>query len=620
MLAGMLKIENNRYYLYYDLNDERISYSIVCSNKDGVRCLNENEANKLIDSLFDTSNLKFINSFYNYNVYFDEVSNLRFFKDNKEDLSMFFKYNSFDATMYNNHSNDVKDSNKTLKAKISVKGLVKQVAYLLLCEGVVHLVVLPIIMHENGTDYRLLQKHFPKDISVSKAIELIDDSNNLTNFDKGSLINYDMFSDFFKYINEERYFELNERMNNIDIKRYGKLDCKHDSTSGYYSPAHVNNIYVNENVHDKDQYANVIRHEFVHLMQNSYCEYQYIHEACAEILSYEYYGSPMGSYTEEIKRVKALIEIIGPDVVMNCNFNDDYSSFENEIYKYLDKDDADKLLNYFSTSNFSQLDDEFINKLNANIDQLLKKMYFNKYGKDISESKIINKIYYDLAPERIYFNKNHPNYNEIIYFPNEDGEIFKVDPVFRNDDYRNYILDKNNIKKIVYRKIEGYREKDYENNPEMHSNIYDYEYRVIEGAREEWESTKTVYDNGAVLEEKSKVVYYKGVKYSFEEAYDNGLYEKYILCYNDIEITDYNSVVPNHNYDKILIYGNDGSYCEMEYYDNQWNPYKKNIPINEPTLPIYSTFNVQNIEDRFAGIDFNDDNEVKVEFTTRLSK
>jgi len=141
---------------------------------------------------------------------------------------------------------------------------------------------------------------------------------------------------------------------------------------------------------------------------------------------------------------------------------------------------------------------------------------------------------------------------------------------------------------------------------------------LIEGAREEWETTEKVNDNGVTSYNSSKVVYYDGVKYSYDEAYDNGLFEKYYLYYNDIEVNDYKDIVPSHNFDKIIIYGNDGSYCEMENYDNQWHLYKKYIPINEPTLPINNSNN--KIIDRFVGIDFDENNEVKVEFTTNFSK
>jgi len=620
MLAGMFKIDNNRYYLYCNSDN---SYSIVCSSKDGVRGLNENEANDLISSLFIADEIKYINSFYNYDVYTDVVSNLRFFKNGKEDLSMFFKYNGVDAIMCDESevdSNNIDDTN-TKKVKVPSKNKYskKTLVELILCEGLLFSFVIPILLHESGRDYRLLQKVFPKDISASKAIELIEDSKHLNDHEKEVLANYEALDAFINYTNEERNYELNARLTNIDTKTYGKFNQMYKITSGYYSPSKVNNIYINVDYNNQASYDDTLVHEFVHLMQNSYCDYLYIHEACAEILSYEYYDCPMNSYTEEIKRVRTLMEIIGPEVIMNCNFNDDYSSFEDEIYKYLDGDDADKLLDCFKTTGIwlCKASEDEENKLNENIDGLLKKMYFNKYGKDISESKIINKIYDDLAPERIYFNSNHPNYNNIIYYPDENGEVFKDEPVFSDDDYCNYILDKNNIKKIVYKKVEGIREEDCQNDSKKTSAFWD-EYRLIEGAREEWETTEKVNDNGVTSYNSSKVVYYDGVKYSYDEAYDNGLFEKYYLYYNDIEVNDYKDIVPSHNFDKIIIYGNDGSYCEMENYDNQWHLYKKYIPINEPTLPINNSNN--KIIDRFVGIDFDENNEVKVEFTTNFSK
>lgn len=620
MLAGMFKIENNRYYLYCNSDN---SYSIVCSNKDGVRCLNENEANDLINNLFTTDDIKYFNSFYNYDVYTDTVSNYRFFKNGKEDLSMFFKYNGVDAVMCDESDADSNsdDDTNAKKVKVSSKSVFnkKTLVDLILCEGLLFSIVIPILLHESGRDYRLLQKVFPKDISASKAIELIEDSKHLNEHEKEVLANYEALDAFINYTNEERNYELNARLTNIDIKTYGKFNQMYKITNGYYSPSKVNNIYINADYDNQASYDDTLTHEFVHLMQNSYCDYLYIHEACAEILSYEYYDCPMNSYTEEIKRVKALMEIIDPEIIMNCNFNDDYSSFEDEIYKYLDGDDADKLLDCFKTTGIwlCKASEDEENKLNENIDGLLKKMYFNKYGTDISESKIINRIYDDLAPERIYFNSNHPNYNNIIYYPDENGEVFKDEPVFSDDDYCNYILDKNNINKIVYKKVEGIREEDYETDSKKPS-VFLSEYRLIEGAREEWETAEKVNDNGVTSYNSSKVVYYDGVKYSYDEAYDNGLFEEYYLYYNDIEVNDYKDIVPSHGFDKIIIYGNDGSYCEMENYDNQWHPHKKYIPINKPTLPINNSNNKS--KDRFAGIDFDENNEVKVEFTTNFSK
>ena len=159
-------------------------------------------------------------------------------------------------------------------------------------------------------------------------------------------------------------------------------------------------------------YKDVITHEYVHLTQDIN-QYIYIEEACAEIVEYEFFNQPCNGYSDMVKRVKTLMEIIGPQPIIDCNFKGDTRSFEESIRKYLSEEDTYRLLVLFTTTAQDQYKtSDSANANNKEIDKLLSKMYTNKTGKSITEDKMIMKINSGSTNSRIYFNPNHEDYDK----------------------------------------------------------------------------------------------------------------------------------------------------------------------------------------------------------------
>ena len=107
-----------------------------------------------------------------------------------------------------------------------------------------------------------------------------------------------------------------------DLENLVKIQQGLGLTLGYYNKLEPNIIHVK----DYADYS-TIYHEFAHLLQAD-SEYNYIQEACGEIIAHEYYGREIDSYIEEVKRIQVLMEIIGSEAIWAINFSGDDSKFD----------------------------------------------------------------------------------------------------------------------------------------------------------------------------------------------------------------------------------------------------------------------------------------------------
>lgn len=126
MINAIIRIEKNNYYL--TINNDSIS--IILANNNETRVLSKEESEDLINSLFE-SILVFKERVNNYDIYIDEVGNKRYFKDNKEDLLMFFKNNGKKYIMYSSLlDNNLNEDDKFFRIfKLKIRK--EMVAYLL---------------------------------------------------------------------------------------------------------------------------------------------------------------------------------------------------------------------------------------------------------------------------------------------------------------------------------------------------------------------------------------------------------------------------------------------------------------------------------------------------------
>ena len=586
MLAGKIKEKNTEYYIYTDTTNNKFSWYIIRNCNGIVDYLDCNSANDIINNLF-SYNLKFYDKKDDYYIFIDDYNNKRFFKDNIEDFNMFFTYNGVDAIQY-------EDSNKSKKRVVKKFTLNKNT--MLICGTIFITILGPNIGVNLYHIGEKLLSPYNVQIDYDKVNNMICNSEYLSNGDKNFLCNADYLSDVLEYSPTERNYRLNEKFNDIGIDTFSKEE--RDTCMGYYTPLELNTIYVRDDCLDDANYNDVISHEFVHLTQTDFSKYSYIHEACAELFSYEYYGAEIRSYKDWVMRVKVLMEIIGPKPILECNFNGD-SSLEESINKYLDKDEANELLDCFTTTStaLGNMNKTEIKDLNEKVDRLLAKMYYNKNYKNISDDYLMNLIYMDVNFEnpdlknRYYFNSHKDEFynktllHESLYVADYDDAY---DMIF-NDRVEKYEWDCNKT----------YSENDYNYlvdnyNKKFKSAVFGYE--MVDGV---------TYDFAA---SDDKIYSYDGINYTENEVFDMGLIYKVFYVVDPIEVDDITIINPQIN-DKLCCYYNNGTRMEFNYDDKFRCWSNRNVKIYSPIYEesIYDKFpeqfnnkNINNLENHIS--------------------
>lgn len=408
MLIGIIKEKNNRYYVHLD-NEDNIS--IIYTYKKNIKSLNKDESILFLNNILK-SNLTFNKKENGYDIYLDESNNKRYFKNNKEDLTLLYKNNGTNAILYDDIEDEDIGENKSKNIIIKHKKKIILITACLSFYGALQLAP--------RLKYKLFEPfYFGEDMTPSYAKELINESIYLSQNEKECIYNEDLFEEVLKISNQNRDYELKTKLKDLRII----YDTAEENVGGYYYDLKPNDIYLNEcyMYSDSRSKENVLCHEFVHLLQTNN-GYHYINEACAEIISGEYYNVSEYSYKDRVKRVKVLTEIIGPEAVLNCNFCNDTSLFTKSIEKYLNEEDSERLLNLFMAPGSVYINEkELENQVSEEIDELLAKMYYNKYNKDIKNDYWITYLYNDgdiNSDLRVYFNKKSS-----IYYKNIDTEI-----------------------------------------------------------------------------------------------------------------------------------------------------------------------------------------------------
>ena len=580
MLAAIIKENDNKYYLNLEEKNNTKIISIVHTNKNKVKNLNEEEAISLLNTIL-SSKLTYKERKGKYDIYLDESNNKRFFKNGKEDFLMFFFNNGVSAIEYDNdneedeifeftnyddedfieYMNNNKHNSK--RFKITIGTLVMETILTLALAAVATYSIKPELI------YKVNDALFHKNALTSNDIEdLISESKKLTDNDKEILNNDKLFEDVITEANETRDYILRVKLDDVEIENFDVEEAKKDHKSGYYNPSYPNVIYMSETIEPAtDAYNDVLTHEFIHLLQDDN-KYLYIHEACAEILSSEYYDTPEDTYIEEIKRVKILTEIIGPKPILACNFSEDNTIFEDAIKQYLNEEEAKEFLTLMTSNCDDFYEAEKEKEINDKVDKLLAKMYFNKTGKDINEDVLIRQLYIDNNIDRVYFNSEKAGYNEEFRLHYNTVELENIDfeSLLNTDQVEKYTLYKRGI----------YTQEEYENsNENFHLAISSYE--VIPELRDK----VILSDNGQYLGYE-----YGGQWYSEKEAIEIGLVKKYYRTTTEYETTNYNDLEINPD-DMLELHLKDGTIERATFnYVNEWesiNHYQI-IIINEPSI------------------------------------
>ena len=337
------------------------------------------------------------------------------------------------------------------------------------------------------------------------------------------LYNEDLIRDICNTpMKEDRIMSLKEKTTDIEVVTVTYEEMKERGLSnavGYYNVVEEPNVIHTVNLNNPD----TIYHELIHLLQDNN-EYKYVKEACAEIISTEYYGCKIASYQEEVKRIQILMEIIGSDAIWDINFNGDDSKLDEVILNHLPVEEYGKLYGILIT-NIGFLNQQELDELNNSFDEILSDLYYSIYGESIEENEIIQNIYqcYDFSQSTTLINNRH-------YFQDVENKR----PDFIKSEYMTLkdAIDKN-IVKVEMKGTKEVRVSEDEYKERLSKNLKtEIGYNSIEGVKS---VSEVVYDKIVIKWE------YKGKIYTTEEALEKGLIEPYYYYLKD-EIVDYNTI------------------------------------------------------------------------------
>lgn len=521
MLVSIIYKDKNRYYVNLNKKENKNVLSIICANSNGTRCLDKEEALSLFNELL-YSKLKYKEKENDYDVYLDENNNKRYFKGKIEDYKLLFQNNGVSAIKY-------KDDTEYRHSK-------------LYRFAIAILVVNPILIFNliDKKDIKLFYEkaeYITSDMISEEEIEnYINNTDGLTKEQKDLLKNKELFDDLLYYADRSRNYELRDRLSNISIDAYGNENALYSKDSGFYNALEPSIIHLNNNVEDTDE---VLCHEFVHLLQAN-TKYLYIDEASAELISHEYYNTSINSYVDSIQRLRVLMEIIGPQPIMEYNFSNSSESLENAIREYLTEEESKKMLELltFSGQEVISNPDRYL-EVNDELDKLLEKMYFNKYNESIDNNKLINNIYAFTNVDRTYFNRYSDNFYDDYYCGDNITEIDTLKLDIENDNVKNYVYYK-----TVYMSEEEYNDMDKSDVASVErQNIYHAElgYSLDEN--------KYIYNNNL---------------YSFEESKELGLIERRAKVVKNIYVDNFSDIEFDQT-GKVIINYKDGTYGEFYY-------------------------------------------------------
>ena len=536
---------------------DNISNIVLYLNKNnyfGYKFNNDNTIEKVdkkvfkyFDFLVCSNNYKLLPDENNDKVILDNETNFKhYFKDNCEDYLMFCINNGRDALLYISDNDNIKKRNNisfligNLLVTASLSAFLLASSYVLTNKIIEYKKNYEISLEEEKQD-KLISLISDQDITIPIIVNAINNSNELTDREKEFLINSNFIIDTMEYINLNNYTKADilNSIDNIDIKSFGDEDDINKSVVGYYDESTPNAIYARDYVGIDVLNKDTIAHEFIHLFQAKGTYYNLITEASAEIISAEYYNDcSINAYYEQVRQLKILMEIIGPEPIWHYNFTGDFSMIEERVKPNLSNEDYKIFMDclIFDYDNY----DDKIQKI-ASFKEVLNNLYKNIYNADIKNDAIINLINNnDKTLCRYYFNKKYINkYNSYCYVQDlKHCVILSKEEAILNDYVFPYIMIKQYIDPEDYNEISKHEiihvENKYIDDFKWTTLGFNEKGTVISGyLNDEYLSNvpaDELKERGILLE--SKYYYYNGRRKLSKEEYFNQEYE-------DTDIIDY---------------------------------------------------------------------------------
>lgn len=378
MVLGIIKNRDNSYEYLLEQNNK---ISFIHIDKLGYISSNKNYIYNLFSFLFDKKKYTFFKSHMSYKIFYEERTKLfHFINEDKEDYGMFFDNNGVNAIMY-------VGSNK-------INGLVKKIFIASL--GITLILNASIVNYlDNLTSYDYYKtiedvNVVNNSIDYRDAINFINNSN-LNDDLKKYLCNEELLMDIFSYYSDSAMEYKNIfSLNNIEIVYYDSVESEN---IGYYNPVYPNRIYIAREYKNSNNSNRIVAHEFIHILQDQHCQYNYILETIDELMLKEYFNEKVISYKSGVKNLMLLIDVIGVEPVMQLVFAGNSDSFENILKENLDSENYNLLISYFKDASLCSGH----NQENKEIRLILCSLYQNLYHKDINDDSNIlyNTIYKD---------------------------------------------------------------------------------------------------------------------------------------------------------------------------------------------------------------------------------
>jgi len=376
-------------------------------------------------NLFKLSNNNTKLGYYGkYKVILDNDTLLKhYFYNNYEDIKMLFLNNGENSISYIGNLN-LNSNEKIFRFKNIV--IIASCISMILANNILN----------NNIDTESKTSSFMyelDDYDLNDIKNFIYSSTYLSDEEKDYLYNPDFLSDVLKVVNSSLFLKLQYQnyFNNIRIDSYIEDDINLENSLGYYNTNSPSTLYIKNYDCIDTKNMDTIAHEFVHLCQDT-SGYNLIIEACAEIISYEYYPNTRNScYTDQVILVKKLMEIIGPDLIWEYNFTGDFSKIEESIRPYLSNDEYNE---FISDLTFEYNNTIVNNQKFESLDNILSILYKNIYGKDIEDDEVISNIN-NSTLVRYYFNSRMINQDNSYYFDNNLGsyETISLEDAMNNN-------------------------------------------------------------------------------------------------------------------------------------------------------------------------------------------
>lgn len=432
MLLGIINNKNNSFE-YIEL----INNCICCKHLDqyGFHPSNTEYIDKLIQKLRLHKDCTYIKKIGNYDLFYDEENNLKhFIRDGKENFNLFYFLNGQDEILYKKN----KGIKKNLLRSFTIYG----------CTIILELSFFSFAFSQNVnvnedkyrisfvdeisqvTNYEEVSSKSRYPITtVEDAVGYIKNSEIDENL-KEFLLNEKLLYDTFSYYSETSLeYCADLKFKNIHIEFYDrKSDIEEGVDSnivGYYKLVdpnilHITDEFEKENIETNEDFRGVVSHEYVHLMQNHANPYKYLLEACAELVSKEYYNVPIDSYHQGVKNLMLLIDIIGPKPIMELMFGGKITEFEDILKNNLKENEYKEICFYFMNKELLYDHEEE----NSHIREILCHLYKKIYNEDIIQNEDIqfDYLYNNCSYDCFQYDKYYLNVHKMADYDDIDGK------------------------------------------------------------------------------------------------------------------------------------------------------------------------------------------------------